>query len=113
MLFDENLARDLVARLADQFPQSPHVIAAGLERASDYAVWDYARTGGFTIVSKDSDFNQLAFLHGPPPKVIWLRIGNCKTIMIESILRQQRAEIEEFMGEAAASVLVLDAPRIS
>ena len=33
-------------------------------------------------MSKDSDFRQLAFLHGPPPKVVWLRIGNVTTVEI-------------------------------
>ena len=34
--------------------------------------WAYARDHGYTIVSKDNDFRQYAFLYGPPPKVLWL-----------------------------------------
>jgi predicted nuclease of predicted toxin-antitoxin system len=30
-----------------------------------------------SILSKDSDFYQRSLLFGPPPKLIWLRIGNC------------------------------------
>jgi predicted nuclease of predicted toxin-antitoxin system len=70
LLFDENLPRELVRRLAGVFANSQHVAAVDLERASDREVWDYARANGFVVVSKDSDFNQLAFLHGGPPKVI-------------------------------------------
>jgi predicted nuclease of predicted toxin-antitoxin system len=35
LLFDQNLAPVLVARLAELFPQSLHVREAGLERADD------------------------------------------------------------------------------
>ena len=34
---------------------------------SDTQIWEYAKEHDFVIVSKDSDFRQLAFLHGPPP----------------------------------------------
>lgn len=34
------------------------------------------------VVSKDSDFRQLAFLFGPPPKVMWLRVGNASTARV-------------------------------
>ena len=40
--------------------------------ATDAAIWTYARDHGYTIVSKDNDFRQYAFLYGPPPKVLWL-----------------------------------------
>lgn len=107
-LFDENLSRTLVARISDQFPDCRHIVDAGLGRASDEAVWEFAKDAGLTIVSKDSDFNQLAFLHGPPPKVIWLRLGNCTTAIVEGLLRARRVEIEEFLRERAAAVLVLE-----
>lgn len=31
------------------------------------------------IVSKDMDMHDLSLIMGNPPKVIWLRIGNCST----------------------------------
>lgn len=40
----------------------------GLETATDDQIWDYAKEHGYVIVSKDSDFRQLAFLHSPPPR---------------------------------------------
>ena len=79
----------------------------GLERASDQDVWDHARSNGFVIVSKDSDFNQMAFLHGAPPKVIWLRIGNCTTQQIEQLLRNCTAEMIAFSADDQAAVLIL------
>jgi predicted nuclease of predicted toxin-antitoxin system len=42
----------------------------GLDTATDREMRDYAGEHGYSIVSKDSDFRQLAFLFGPPPKAI-------------------------------------------
>jgi len=41
----------------------------------DAAVWAYALARGLTIVSKDADFHQRSFLHGAPPRAIWIRRG--------------------------------------
>ena len=59
LLFDENLSRHLVARLATYFPDSAHVTTVDLQRATDREVWDFAGRYDFVIVSKDSDFNDL------------------------------------------------------
>ncbi len=59
LLFDENLAPRLAVGLQDLFPESQHVRDAGLAGASDAEVWDYAKTRGFAIVSKDSDFQRI------------------------------------------------------
>ena len=90
LLFDENISPRLVAALSDVFPGSVHVRDVGLVRATDAAIWAYARDRGLTILSKDSDFHQVSFLRGPPPKVIWIRRGNCSTVDIEALLRSNR-----------------------
>ena len=56
-------------------------------------VWTYAKDHEFTIVSKDSDFRQMSFTFGHPPKVIWIRRGNCSTSEIESILRDRHDDM--------------------
>lgn len=86
LLFDQNLSRRLVSRLASAFPESAHVAEIGLDQATDEEIWTHAGAGGFVVVSKDADFRQLAFLHGPPPKVVWLRVGNVRTETIHEIL---------------------------
>ena len=85
LLFDENLSPKLVARLADLFPDSDHVYTIGIDRSSDDDLRHYARQEAFTIVTKDSDFSDLCILLGFPPKVIWIRRGNCSTSEIESL----------------------------
>ena len=39
------------------------------------------------IVSKDSGFSESSALLGSPPKVIWLRVGNCTTALADPVLR--------------------------
>ncbi len=56
LLLDQNLAPRLVGSLTEAFPGSRHVRELGLARASDADVWDYTKGNGFTIASKDSDF---------------------------------------------------------
>ena len=87
LLFDQNLSPRLVKRLADLYPDSNHVYHVGVDRASDEVTRDFARRENFVIVTKDSDFSDLCTLLGFPPKVIWIRRGNCSTADIESILR--------------------------
>lgn len=107
LLFDQNLSSDLVGALADLFPDSDHLKNLGLMRADDDLVWRHAREHGFTIVSKDSDFHQRSLFFGAPPKVIWLRVGNCPTSRIETLLRDRSVEIHAFGMEPLQSLLIL------
>lgn len=106
-LFDHNLSTRLVQRLDDLCPGASHTAFVGLDRASDTDVWTFARTHGYTIVTKDSDFSDLSVLHGSPPKVIWLRLGNCTTADVERALRHSFATIVDFLADPAVDVLEL------
>ena len=46
-------------------------------------------------------------MHGAPPKVVWLTVGNCSTDEIEWRLRNQREEIEAFAVEAETALFVI------
>lgn len=107
LLFDENLSPRLVQALEAEYPGSAHVRMLGLRGATDGAIWELARLEAYAIVSKDNDFRQLSFLHGAPPKVIWLSVGNAGTDAILRFLRSQRAEILAFEADTEASLFVL------
>jgi predicted nuclease of predicted toxin-antitoxin system len=96
LLFDHHLSRKLATRLADIFPESSHVALHGLDAADDLIIWTFARNNGYTIVTKDSDFNDVATLRGAPPKIIWLRIGNCTTTEAEQTLRGHAVVLHHF-----------------
>jgi predicted nuclease of predicted toxin-antitoxin system len=107
LLFDQNLSRKLVGALAASFPGSGHVVALGLDAATDRDIWSFAGEHGYLIVSKDSDFRQLAFLLGPPPKAVWLRIGNCSTAAIAEVLHASAEVIARFAASEDEALLVL------
>ena len=107
LLFDENLSHKLGRLLADLFPDSIHVREVGLKAADDPLVWDYAKNNGLMIVSKDSDMHQRSFVFGYPPKVIWVRLGNCSTSDVEQLLRRRFAAIKAFYEDDYASFLSL------
>ncbi|MCA9435439.1 MAG: DUF5615 family PIN-like protein [Candidatus Omnitrophica bacterium] len=107
LLFDQNLSPKLVQSLKDLFSGALHVRDLDLQRADDIEVWRNAADRGLTIVSKDSDFHQMSLYHGPPPKVIWIRRGNCSTSMIEDLLRENHEEIGRFLENPEAAFLSL------
>lgn len=107
LLFDQNLSPRLIASLADLFPQSCHVRDAGLERADDLQVWQYALQHGFAIVTKDSDFQERSQLAASAPKIVWIRRGNCSTNEIAALLRRRGADISLLEQAASPSYLVL------
>jgi len=107
LLLDQNLSRKLVEQLQIEFPNSAHVEALGLSLATDREIWDYAAQNDFVIVSKDSDFRQLAFLYGPPPKSIWLNVGNSSTLSILEILRINSDVIAQFGESIEESFMML------
>ena len=107
LLFDQNLSPRLVNRLSDLYPDSKHVYPLGLDREADKAVWEYARREGFLMVTKDADFSDLCILLGFPPKVIWIRRGNCKTSEIEMLLRHHYSDVEALENDVVMGVLTL------
>ena len=108
LLFDENLSPKLPGLMAALFPDSTHVRDCGLKGSTDELyIWEHARAQGFTLVSKDSDFYQRSLLYGPPPKIIWLRLGNCTRADMLRLLTAQEPEIRALDANPAESVLVL------
>ena len=108
LLLDQNLSPRLVAKLSCSFPDVTHVRDVELQCASDEVVWQYARQHGYSIVSKDSDFHQLAFLKGAPPKVIWVRLGNCSTDEIATLLVDAKEQVNDFILDEESAFLIVE-----
>lgn len=107
LLFDENLSPKLPSRLKTFFPDSLHVRDVGMKATTDSVVWNYAMKNDFMIVSKDADMHDLSLILGNPPKVIWLRLGNCSTSQVENLLRQNFETINLFYRDKNLSLLAL------
>ncbi|MEX1257116.1 MAG: DUF5615 family PIN-like protein [Gemmatimonadota bacterium] len=107
LLFDENLAARLVRDLADLYPDSSDALSLGLGGAGDRAIWARAGAEDFVLVTKDEDFHRLSVMHGPPPRVILIRLGNCTTAEVAAILRARIAEIRALTEQAEVAFLAL------
>lgn len=107
LLFDQYLSWRRTEAVQDRYPQSLHVKDVGLASAADATVWTYAKEQALVIVSKDADFRHLGFTYGQPPKMIWIRRGNCSTREIERLLRRHHDSIRVFHGDEQEVVLVL------
>jgi len=107
LLLDQNLSPRLLRTLEAVYPGSSHVRVVGLRDADDAVVWEFAREHDFIIVSKDSDFHQRSFVFGFPPKVIWIRRGNCPTRDIEKVFAEHQSSILEFCEDDVHAFLAL------
>lgn len=107
LLFDQNLSPKLVKRLADLYPESNHVYHLGIDLVPDKEMRAYAGREGYVIVTKDSDFSDLCILLGFPPKVIWIRRGNCSSGDIELILRDHASDVEALERDEVMGILTL------
>jgi predicted nuclease of predicted toxin-antitoxin system len=108
LLFDENLSAALIGRISDLWPGSEQIVVLGLQSASDTLVWDYAKSKRLTIVTKDRDFYSRAAVFGPPPQVVWLRLGNCTASHVEAVLRANVGAINSLRNDPAMSILIID-----
>ncbi|MGB9750724.1 MAG: hypothetical protein C0183_04815 [Roseiflexus castenholzii] len=107
LLFDHNMSPRLLRSLSDLYPDSSHVSLVGLATADDRTVWQYAQTHDYIIVTKDSDFSDINVLLGFPPKILWLRLGNCTTGDIERALRNGHMAITNFAADPTIGTLEL------
>lgn len=107
LLFDQNLSPKLVEYFTEYFDDCKHVHMIGLGKSADSEVWEFAKSNGYTIVSKDSDFNNLVTYFGFPPKVIWLRRGNCSTKTIIEIILNHLEVIQYFIADEENGILTI------
>jgi predicted nuclease of predicted toxin-antitoxin system len=107
LIFDRILSPKLVYHLAELFSNSKHVYQLGLDQVEDQQVWQYAKANDFTIFTKDGDYNDLLILLCFPPKIIWIRRGNCSTNEIEDILRMHYLDIQDLTNTESLGLLTL------
>jgi len=100
LLFDQNISFRIMNVLPEKFIGSSHVKKEGLINATDKQIWDFAKNNEYTIVTQDSDFNDLNILKGFPPKIIWIRTGNIKTMALQNILLDYYDELDSFVNDS-------------
>jgi predicted nuclease of predicted toxin-antitoxin system len=107
LLVDENLPPRLPHDLADLFPESIHVSTVGLGSTPDADIFEYAKIHGFAFLTKDKDFANLSFAWGAPPKVILLVVGNCSTVELVKMIRNNAVRFSDFESDMKRELLIL------
>ena len=105
LLLDQNLSRKLIKQIEDAYPESCHLTSVLPESSTDREIWLFAEENDFIIVTKDDDFEQRSVLLGHPPKVIWIRLGNCRTADVASLLLNSKNTIHAFGDDQEKSIL--------
>lgn len=100
LLLDQNISFRLVKLIAEDFPDAFHIKQVGLTDASDLEIREYSIKNQLTIVTYDDDFNKYNLLHGPPPKIIWIRKGNLSNKDLAELLTANKKQIEHFISSA-------------
>jgi predicted nuclease of predicted toxin-antitoxin system len=71
-----------------------HVLEVGLGDALDSDICRYAELQGRIIISKDEDFFYFAKQREAKIKVIWVRLGNCRTPALLAAFERSWPSIE-------------------
>lgn len=58
----------------------------GLRDASDQEIFKAAGQASTTAITKDSDFAELIYRLGAPPKIVWITCGNSSNAHIRQLL---------------------------
>lgn len=106
LLFDNNLSFKLVQSQQNYFPGSQHIREVLSINVDDLIIWNHAKTNGFTILTKDNDFDERSQLEGCPPKIIHLICGNKTTLHILNLLLWRKEDILAF-GETNSEDCIL------
>jgi len=105
--FDNNLSVLLPKAVAQLFPGSSHVAELEIARLSDRQIFEFAGKNNFILVTKDKDFYHLLNTLGPPPKIVWITIGNSSNRETITTLTSNTKAIKQFVAGNRA-LLVID-----
>ncbi|MGE5324714.1 MAG: DUF5615 family PIN-like protein [Actinomycetota bacterium] len=93
-IVDNQLPAALSEYLRKRGFESQHVSDIALDRATDREICHYAIANDSIIISKDQDFLYLAGQPQMGIRLIWVRLGNCRTSALLQAFERLLPEIE-------------------
>ena len=107
ILLDANLFYRTLEKINEVYLGARYVSRIDLPHPSnDPEIWQWARDNGFAIiVSNDKDFKELVEKNGPPPKLIFLRLGNVSSKVVTKILLDKHDRIQAFLANPEKDVM--------
>ncbi len=107
---DAQLSPSLAPWISEHFGiQAFSVKYLGYQSARDEDIFKAAREAGATMMTKDSDFIRLLELHGPPPQVLWVTLGNTSTARMKEVLGATLRKAKTLLEEGEPLVELRDA----
>ncbi len=100
-IVDNQLRLALARYLRDRGFDCQHVLEAGLGDAIDSDIWRHAELQERIIISKDEDFFYFAKQRHAKIKVIWVRLGNCRTSALLAVFERSWPTIESCLKAGA------------
>jgi predicted nuclease of predicted toxin-antitoxin system len=100
ILIDQNISHRIIALLASLPFDFIHVKTVGLFDATDNHIYRFAKQNDIVaILTMDDDFQYIQLQEGVPPKIIWLRVGNCSTLVLSNIIIQHSENIATMLSD--------------
>lgn len=91
---DAQLPPALATWLITRGSTAVHIADLGLLRATDREIFEAARAANAIVITKDEDFVHLLEVHGPPPRLIWVTVGNVRNAQLLAIFAQHWTAID-------------------
>ena len=86
---DAQLSPHLAPWLTERFGiEAYSVRRLGYRDATDEAIFAAARGADAVVMTKDRDFLNLLDAQGPPPRVIWITMGNTSNARMRAVLER-------------------------
>ena len=98
-LVDAQLSPVLARWLGERGFAATPVRAVGLRNSDDGSIFNFAASGGWTVITKDEDFVARCISDPNAPAVVWLRIGNCTNRVLFTWLDPFLGEVNERLSE--------------
>jgi predicted nuclease of predicted toxin-antitoxin system len=99
LLVDAQLPGTLARWLRGRDCDALHLLECGMAQADDASIWRKAGEEGRILVTKDEDFFILATRPGEAGRLLWLRMGNCRTQDLITRLNRDWIAIETAFSE--------------
>lgn len=97
-LIDNQLPQALTEHLSRRGHDCQHVLEVGLSNASDVAICRYAEAQERILITKDEDFLYLSNQPKSTIRLVWIRLGNCRTPVLLAAIDRSWPTIESCLA---------------
>jgi predicted nuclease of predicted toxin-antitoxin system len=108
---DAQLSPALAPWITERFGIEAHSVSRLSYRdATDRRIFDAARDAGSVVMTKDQDFVRMVEEEGPPPRVIWVTLGNTSNARMRDTLTRTLEKALALLG-AGEAIVEIAGPR--